>query len=258
MTNAPKRSDITLLCAPEAVSMGDEWFDIARPTHFWFARRFAVLNRLAGGDLQRASEVAEIGCGNGVLQRQVEEHFGRGVDGFDLSIVALQANISRQSRLYCANVEKMPDEFVSRYQLILLFDVIEHVPDPVSFLKLVVRLIKPGGKLVINVPALPKLYSSYDKSVGHLRRYASRELIRTVRASGVAVNRWTYWGLPLVPALWVRMLRSAGEGTKTIKRDMEVRSGLSNAFFGSLCSLEPIPQHLLGASLMLVADKQAN
>ena len=58
--------------------------------------------------------------------------------------------------------------------MVVLFDVLEHIPDTQPFLSSVIRHIKLNGFLLINVPALQTLYSKYDETVGHVRRYNKR------------------------------------------------------------------------------------
>src|SRR5689334_24323714 len=109
MTDKPERS-ITYLSEPAPVSMGDAWFEIATLDHFWVRRRFEVLVRLCGKLIPQAKRCAEVGCGKGVLQRQVEDRFGVPVTGFDLNDQALRSNGSRQSPLCCYNIhDRSPD-----------------------------------------------------------------------------------------------------------------------------------------------------
>src|SRR5438552_3144350 len=125
---------IKYLSPPSPVSMGDSWFDIADLNHFWIRRRFEVLERLAGGIVRHSSECAEIGCGNGLLQRQVEDRFGVAVTGFDLNDFALRTNLSR-SPVYCYNIHERSSAMRAKYDVIFLFDVIEHVADDSLFLE---------------------------------------------------------------------------------------------------------------------------
>src|SRR5580693_503007 len=98
MTRRENRS-ITYLTPAMPVSMGDWWFDIATGDHFWIRRRFAVMRRLADSILRNSKSAAEIGCGNGLLQKEVEDYYRISVTGFDLNEVALQKNVSRLSPL---------------------------------------------------------------------------------------------------------------------------------------------------------------
>jgi ubiquinone/menaquinone biosynthesis C-methylase UbiE len=80
------------------VSMADRWFEIASIDHFWVRRRFEVLQQLAGALISGSRKMAEIGCGHGLLQRQIENAYGREVCGFDLNEYALKQNASRRSK----------------------------------------------------------------------------------------------------------------------------------------------------------------
>jgi len=82
------------------VNMGDWWFDVATNDHFWIRRRFEVMQRLADAVIRNCTRAAEIGCGNGLLQREIEDRYGKPITGFELNEVALQKNLSRMSPLY--------------------------------------------------------------------------------------------------------------------------------------------------------------
>src|SRR5438309_10013839 len=101
--------DITYLSASVPVSMGDWWFDIATINHFWIRRRFDVMKRLGDALIRGSREIAEIGCGNGLLQKSIEDYYQRSVVGFDLNEVALRKNVS-SSPLYCYDIfENRPE-----------------------------------------------------------------------------------------------------------------------------------------------------
>jgi hypothetical protein len=71
MPEAPTRA--IFKSRPLTGIMASQYFDLATPQHFWSRRRFEVLQGLADELLQSATRVAEIGCGNGVLRRQLDE-----------------------------------------------------------------------------------------------------------------------------------------------------------------------------------------
>jgi len=95
--SAAESGRIRYLSAPTAVSMGDDWYGVAGLEHFWVRRRFEVLCRIAGELIRQAPAMAEVGCGHGLLQRQVEDFYNRDVTGFDLNEVALMQTVSRTS-----------------------------------------------------------------------------------------------------------------------------------------------------------------
>jgi SAM-dependent methyltransferase len=236
------------------VNMGDWWFDIATSDHFWIRRRFHVMQRLADSVLRNSRRAAEIGCGNGLLQRDVEEHYGIPVAGFELNELALQKNVSRLSPLYCYNIHQRNPEFRSHFDLLFLFDVLEHIEDESAFLQSINFHLADSGILLINVPAHRFFYSDYDRAAGHVRRYSVSQLAKLAGQNGLKARAVTYWGLPLVPLLLARkamsMQRSNG------KAGFDSRGRAINALLSLLARCEPIPQTFLGTSVMAVLQKQ--
>jgi SAM-dependent methyltransferase len=247
---------IQYLSAPAQVSMADRWFEIATIDHFWIQRRFEVLTRLAGGLITGAKEIAEIGCGHGLLQAQIEQEYDRKVIGFDLNEFALKQNISRYSEICCYDIYEKHSGLYQRYDLILLFDVLEHISDEDSFLRALRHHLAPGGRLIINVPAGQWVYSKYDEAAGHIRRYSIRYLQEVARRDGFEIAEWSYWGLPLVPVLllrkaWLSLKR--GEA-RIISAGFDSRSNTINGAMRTISRWEVIPQKFLGSSLMAVLE----
>ncbi len=252
--------EITYLSQPEPVSMGDAWFDIASTSHFWIRRRFEVLRKLAPQFDWPRLKLAEIGSGTGLVQRQFEDQFGAEIDGFDLNETALQNAFSRKSRCLCYNIHARDAQVRRAYDAIVLFDVIEHIEDHRGFLESALFHLKPGGSLIINVPALMSLFSAYDKAAGHVRRYAAEELIALVESCGLKTTAWTYWGRPMLPLLGIRKrrLKKMTDEDEILREGFASRGALGNAVLLALSRSERIPQHRIGTSLMLVAHLENN
>jgi 2-polyprenyl-3-methyl-5-hydroxy-6-metoxy-1,4-benzoquinol methylase len=245
---------IEYLSAPAAVSMADQWFEIAALDHFWIRRRFDVLQRLAGSLIRGAREIVDIGCGNGLLQRQIEEAFGREVTGFDLNEFALKQNLSRISKVCCYDIYQQDAALQGRFDVIFLFDVLEHITDEDRFFKALLFHLAPGGKVVVNVPAGNWAFSVYDEAAGHVRRYSFETLRVAAGRNAIEMTDWSYWGLPLVPALALRKLWLMGkhDQKKIISAGFGSRTPAINRMLGFLSLWEPIPQTFLGTSLMAV------
>ena len=177
-----KRSEVVRLSQPQSVSMAEVYFDLVHPDHFWAARRFDVLVQLAGALLGPQKACAEIGCGNGVLQNQLAKRFGVTVDGIDLCLKALEESVAESGTLYYYDVFQRAPEFKHKYDVIFLFDVLEHIRDDLGFLNACLYHLKAGGHVVVNVPARKELFSSYDIVAGHVRRYRSE---RTATIDGL-------------------------------------------------------------------------
>lgn len=236
------------------VSMADQWFEIASTDHFWVRRRFSVLQRLAGQWLRSTKERGEIGCGHGLLQRQIEGAYGLPVTGFDLNDFALKQNISRISRVCCYDIFQRDAALRSKFDVIFLFDVLEHISDQDSFLQALLFHLAPQGRVVVNVPAGQWAFSGYDRAAGHVRRYSFETLREVAQRNRLQPQEWSYWGLPLIPILALRKvwLSRKTDQQDIIRTGFDSRSSLTNAALGILSRAEPIPQHLLGSSLMAV------
>jgi len=230
--------------------MGDWWFDIATKDHFWIRRRFDVMRRLADGVLRNSRSAAEIGCGNGLLQKGVEDYYGISVTGFDLNEVALQKNVSRLSPLYCYDIHQRNPEFGAHFDLLLLFDVLEHIEAEGDFLQSAKFHLTDSGILLVNVPAHQFLHSDYDRAAGHVRRYSVNHLANVAEENGFKICALSYWGLPLVPLLLARkgmsMQRTDG------KAGFDTRGSTINSILAAVARCEPLPQKFLGTSLMAV------
>jgi len=248
--------NIEYLSAPAAVSMADQWFEVASIDHFWIRRRFDVLRRLADSLIAGAREMAEIGCGHGLLQRQIEETYGREVTGFDLNEYALKQNLSRISKVCCYDIYQKDAALRERFDLIFLFDVLEHITDEDRFFKALMFHLAPGGNVVVNVPAGQWAHSAYDEAAGHLRRYSIGTLRAASGRNDLEVTDWSYWGLPLVPALALRKLWLMGnhDRKKIISAGFDSRTPAINGMLRFLSRCEAIPQKFLGTSLMAVCQ----
>lgn len=248
---------IEYLSPPSEVSMADRWFEIASVEHFWVRRRFDVLQRLAGDLIASAKQLAEIGCGHGLLQRQIEDSYGREVAGFDLNEYALRLNISRRSSVSCYNIFRTDSTLQAKFDVIFLFDVLEHISQEDDFLGALLFHLAKNGKLVLNVPAGQWAYSEYDQAAGHVRRYSIDTLEETAARNRLRVRGWTYWGLPLVPTLALRKLWLWAKRDKReiISTGFDSRSTAINRVLGLAARCERIPQKLLGTSLMAILER---
>jgi hypothetical protein len=96
-----------------------------------------------------------------------------------------------------------------------MLNVLEHIEDDVAALRNAYKLLKPGGSLVIEVPAGPYLYDAYDAELCHFRRYSSRELINKLQSVGLSVHRKSHLGFILFPAFAaIKLLNKWGKSGK--------------------------------------------
>ena len=260
MTSGQRKdsSRIQYVSDPVPVNMGDAWYRYATPDHFWMSRRFQVLQRLEKPD--NSLRWAEVGCGNGAVQLQMYEQRKIEVDGIELNEFALQNNLSDKSRLFCYDVFDCAPEMKEQYDRVILLDVLEHIDDHQRFLDAVLFLLRPGGALILNVPAFSHLWSLYDVAQGHVRRYRFADLRQLVdQTPAISLRAWTYWGLPLVPLLLARKgVLKLSHPDDVIEKGFAAPGQATNRMLTWLARCEALPQHFYGTSLMAVIDKSGH
>jgi SAM-dependent methyltransferase len=245
---------VTYLSPSAPVNMGDWWFDVATLDHFWIRRRFEVMKRLADSVVRNSRHAAEIGCGNGLLQRDIELYYGISVAGFELNELALKKSVSLMGPLYCYDIHQRSPKFRAHFDLVFLFDVLEHIEDESRFLQSVKFHLAKSGTLLINVPAHQSLYSNYDRAAGHIRRYSVNQLATVVEQNGFSARALTYWGLPLVPVLLLRKLMSLERSDG--RAGFDTKGPTINGILSWLARWEPLPQRFLGTSVMAVLENK--
>lgn len=147
--------------------------------------------------LNSNKKVLDIGTGTGTIALYIGSK-NKYVLGIDISKKAIEAAKSNSKNLGLKNVffkvmdfpEKVPS---SKYDMIICSEVLEHLKNDKKALKLIYRLLKPGGIAIISTPSknapLYKLglASEFDKKVGHLRRYEIDEIIEKCRKVGFKI-----------------------------------------------------------------------
>ncbi|HYN88796.1 MAG TPA: class I SAM-dependent methyltransferase, partial [Ardenticatenaceae bacterium] len=138
--------------------------------HFWFRSRnrvIAAVARQLTADLNARYRVLEVGCGTGNVLRVLERVCARGtVMGMDLFAEGLSYARARTTCTLLQGDMRRPP-FDAEFDLIGLFDVLEHLPDDVQVLRDLYAMLAPGGRLLMTVPAGPSLWSYFDEASGH-------------------------------------------------------------------------------------------
>ena len=252
MTN----STIEYRSQPSEVSMGDQYYDLADLNHFWVHHRFRTFRRISRrlSIIKHGSRVADIGCGHGVLQLQLENSFGLLIDGYDLNHAALINSAASTHPTIFYDINERHADLKGVYDVIFLFDVIEHLADPTFFLDSVQYHLKPDGFLVVNVPAEQWLFSRYDKVMGHFRRYTRKSLNNTLKASGFKPLVCSYWGSVYIPLLLSRKfllsVQPARSDAEIINSGFKPPSQTVNSIISFLSRFDPFPNYIAGSSLM--------
>ena len=177
---------------------------IEEDRHWWFASRTRALNAVMDRLLPKTPDfcLLDVGCGAGNMIHHLSR-YGR-VKG--LEIDPRPVKVARQ-RGYDVDqfdvTQPMPFDD-NTFDAVTALDVIEHNEDDLAILADSFRVLKPGGHLIITVPALMWLWSHNDDINAHVRRYTAPELREKLTKSGFQVRRITYnnfFVFPLAAAL---------------------------------------------------------
>ena len=160
---------------------------------WWTARSGLVLRLLSRIGRESPCRIIEVGCGWGTNLCALERS-GYKVTGLDISRDAL-VRLDRADRtLIEADLAQDLPADAPEYDVVLALDVIEHMDDDRRAVQRLAQLAKPGGHVIISVPALPALFSEFDRVQGHRRRYTPESLRDAITGSGLEIVRIFWWG----------------------------------------------------------------
>ncbi len=229
--------------------------------YWWFVGRRQIIGRVlekyfSGEKLN----ILDWGCGPGGNFSLLGQ-YGQ-VLGVDASEESISACKQKGITNVLQAVELSELKGGAQYDLVTNFDVLEHISDDRGFLQGLRTVVKPGGHVLVTVPAYQFLWSSLDEALGHKRRYTRKEISEKFARAGYQVMRASYFIFFLSPAfVGYRMFE------KLIKKKSTSLSGsviefpkLINWLFTKTLSLEsiliPFISLPFGTSIIVLAKKK--
>lgn len=173
--------------------------------HWWFLGRKAIFGemlRMIAKDLPPRNQcrALDLGCGMGAMLAPLGEVAGF-VAGTDISKDSLLHCKTRgHDRTFLSKGDRIPLPDAS-LDLICAFDTLEHIPEEKETLDECFRLLRPGGFLLLSVPAYQFLYTNQDRVVHHQRRYTRGLLNARLAAAGLQIRKSSYINFLLFPAI---------------------------------------------------------
>lgn len=180
--------------------------------YWWFVGRRRLAIRLLKIAVKKENpRILDLGCGTGVIATELAT-WAQPL-GLDMSEHALAYSKSRGVHdLVQANGEELPLAN-SSVDAVLALDIFEHIGDDQRAFAEVFRSLKPGGVLVMSVPAFAALWGPHDVALMHHRRYTRPEVVSKLRAVGFRIEKASYSVFFLFPiVLLIRLLEKLKRG----------------------------------------------
>jgi SAM-dependent methyltransferase len=225
--------------------------------HWWYRARREILADLIDRRIALPSDprILEIGCGTGhnlvMLKR-----FGR-VDAVEIDSAARGIASKRLGHAVMdAPLPALTGVEDRTYDLVAILDVLEHVEEDQAALESIARKLRPGGRILIAVPAHPWMWSAHDVVNHHKRRYTRKTLRAVVAAAGLKLEMMSWFNSLLFPL--AAAARFAGKVRRKEDSDDKLPAAPLNALFEAIFGLEryaigrlPLPP---GVSLVAIVS----
>jgi SAM-dependent methyltransferase len=231
-------------------------------THWWWRARSQIISSLVHHLFKRKNlSILEIGSGTGACIAILKQYGTVTViepDPLCRQFLSKKFNIN-------AIHGSLPDDLplaLERYDLICLFDVLEHIDDDKSALEALKNLLAPNGRIIITVPAYQWLWSTLDTLSHHKRRYNAKQVYDIIDRAGLNVARLSYFNCILLPvAITMRKYDKLFRRVNT--SGYEVPNAFINWVFKLVFSLEKfiLPKFNLPCGLSIFAvlkEKKSN
>jgi SAM-dependent methyltransferase len=228
-------------------------------THWWFVGR----RKLFADEIERAcifpdARVLDVGAGTGANLRMLRASRFTRVTGLDDSDEAIRLCAAKGlGFVRKGDIRAMPFADAS-FDLVLATDVIEHVDDDGQAVAEIARVLVPGGRALITVPAFQSLWGLQDRQALHKRRYRLRPLLELLRSRGMQVECSYYFNYILFTPIWIarRLIDLFGV---TLDSENKLNTPLLNRALSLVFFLDVSTARMLrvpfGVSILVMARK---
>jgi SAM-dependent methyltransferase len=241
--------------------MNDEEYGAMRAledTYWWYAAlRGEVSARIA--EVLPRTDILDAGCGSGGMLARLHQDFPEAVlSGLDFSHLAVNATLERGAtdKVLQGSVNQLPYPDAS-FDIVISLDVLVHaMVDEAAALAEIRRVLRPGGRLILNLAAFACFAGSHDLAVHGVRRYTRAGLQRAAAKAGLRMVSATYWNFLLSPLILAqRFISRHARGSDS---DLKALPAPINAILRGLTCFEmrlarhvPLP---FGSSLLALLE----
>ena len=200
-------------------------------THWWYSGRRALVGRLMAS--VTPGTALDVGCGS-AGNTAVLRDLGWRVTGLEYSPAAAVLARSRGLPIVRGDARRLPFPDQS-FDLVMSTDMWEHIDEDDQVAAEAARVLRPGGRLLVAVPAGMDLWSGHDVALGHVRRYERDDLVALVESVGLEVVSVQSWNVLLRPVAKLRRKRAT-----TSESEMEAVHPVLNAGLRLAVAIESV------------------
>ncbi len=233
-------------------------------SYWWYKSLQAMISELADLELKNCSKVRilDAGCGTGGMLDRLSEKFPRAESiGVDFSKEAIGRVSQRQKvSVIQSSVAQLPFQ-AAVFDMVLSMDVLYmQGVDEQRAVREAWRVLKPGGVLLVNLPAFEWLKGEHDQAIHTRHRYQLEEVKHLLAGNGFRVRKLFYWNFILLPVIFLarRFFRPQRQ-TKQPKSDLSPLPKTANNLFSVVCRFDTIVSRYLpipfGTSILAVGAK---
>lgn len=226
--------------------------------HWYYAGKRRIVRHWLqqSGAIHQQSKLLDCGAGTGAFASEMQQEVQcTAMDDHQESLEILRQRLPENAVIEgnCTKIPLISDTF----NAVTALDVLEHIPDDSKAATELVRVLATRGTLVVTVPAMMSLWSDWDVSLHHQRRYDKKSLLELFASLPVTVEHCSYINVIAMPLVWMaRKARALGLGGSSRAEDKIppafINKALHSAFVGPGCSRMTFP---FGVGLLLVARK---
>jgi 2-polyprenyl-3-methyl-5-hydroxy-6-metoxy-1,4-benzoquinol methylase len=233
----------------------------AENNHFWFITRKEFILQNFKKYIPKDKKIIEIGAGTGNVSRYLKEHTYNKISVGEMHLNGLKYAQSYGIEEYY-QFDLLDSPFQNEFDVVCLFDVLEHIEDDNLALSNIYQMLKPRGEIILTVPSHQWLWNRDDAIAGHKIRYTKKELVERLEANGFEIVTKRYFFISILPLLYLRTVLNRDNGSKVKEEEYKQDITINKSINMMLLFLSRIENkinrflpNLIGGSLFIIARK---